>query len=231
MAVKLKDADGNEIEILTLQEQTDMITGAVKAQLGKLSKSLIDDVTKKVSESVTESIGAYEEKRKTESNTDPGDGGGKPAPSIADSPEFKSLARQLQEEKAAREKRDTELKAEREKARAQKLRQDTLEALTTIGFSDAQRAKHALTFLVGEGRVAWDESGEKLLYSDASGDAQLLSDGLKSWSKSDEAKIYLPPRGAGGSGGNAGQPGPRNSGNDSAAEAASALRAVFGIGG
>lgn len=221
----LKDSEGNDVEVLTKAEVAEMVNGAAKTIERKIPK--VEDIATKVSESlkttVDDALKTYDEQRKTEEDK------GKPSPgsppSIEESPAFKALQRQLDDEKKAREKRDAELADERAQARASKLRQRVSDALVEGGV-EAARVKHALHYLVdGEKRVAWDEHDtESLLFKDEKGELLPLSDGLKGWLKSDEAKIYLPPRGAGGSGGAPGASGPRSATNSTAANAAEALR-------
>ena len=73
------------------------------------------------------------------------------------------------------------------------------------------RARHALGVLVdAERRVRWADDGESLLFRTETHDELELGAGLREWLKTEDAKLYLPPRGAAGSGDRPGaQPPPR----------------------
>lgn len=105
----------------------------------------------------------------------------------------------------ARSERDTE----RAKTRDTTLRQRLTDALATAGI-DGVRARHAVGLLVdSEKRVRWSEEGDAVLFRRAEDDDVDLGEGLKHWLKTDDAKLYLPPRGATGSGDRPGAATPR----------------------
>ena len=96
---------------------------------------------------------------------------------------------------------DAEKRAASESARLRdvSLRQKLGEELGKLGI-DGTRAKHAVGFLVdAEKRVGWGED-DSIVFKDADGFEVDLSTGIKSWGSTDEAKMYMPPRGTVGSG-------------------------------
>ena len=220
----LKDAEGNDVEVLAKDDVAEMVTGAVRSQIQKATQKLTQDVAKQVSEGLQETVAAaIEESQKNQPkppNPKPDDDD---KTKIADNPEFRALQKQLEEQRKATERIQAERDAERERAQNTSLQQQALDGLAAVGLTDGARARHALLFLRGSGRLEWDEHGERVLYRDADG-SMPLADGLKNWAASDEAKIYLPPRGAGGSGGSPGSSAPsqKPSGKDEAAAALSA---------
>jgi hypothetical protein len=113
------------------------------------------------------------------------------------------LTRQADE---ARSERDTE----RARGRDAQMRQRLGDALSAAGI-DGVRARHAVGLLVdAERRVRWSEDGTALLFRTDGHDELELALGLREWLKTDDAKLYLPARGAQGSGDRPGaQPPPR----------------------
>ena len=93
---------------------------------------------------------------------------------------------------------------ERQVAQGLKLKETLGETLISAGV-DPKHLKHAMAFLTHEGAVHTDEDGAfKMRLGHLDYD---LQDGIKSWIKTDDAKLYLSPKGAVGSG----QKGPTNS--------------------
>lgn len=133
-----------------------------------------------------------------ETQKKPADGEQQKAASIEEDPRFRSLQKQLSELKNATEAQKREVEAERAKASDMRLRQRLGEMLTENGI-DGPRVKHAIGYLVdAEKRVRLD--GESIVFADANGEPLDGPTGLKAWLSSDDAKLYLPPRGAAGSG-------------------------------
>lgn len=118
----------------------------------------------------------------------------------APSPELRKLQDQItlltRQADEARAERDTE----RARARDSLLRQRVTDALSGIGI-EGVRARHALGLLVdAEKRVRWSEDGGSVLFRTDAHDELDLGLGLREWLKTEDAKLYLPPRGAAGSG-------------------------------
>jgi hypothetical protein len=211
----LLDKDGNEVEVSSKEELaaeldksvSKHLTGALRNQLPKLLAS--DEVSSAMIAKlgIDEKLSTFGEglleKLKTEvPKPPPGDGKGTPEPpKVEDSPAFKAM---LQKQEALQKQLDAEKAAkvaERDKARKQTLRQKSLEALAEHGIT-GKRAQIALNNLLAEGKVKFEsDDSDELLFVDSKGDELPLADGTKSWVESDEdAKMFLPPRGASGSG-------------------------------
>jgi hypothetical protein len=126
-------------------------------------------------------------------------GDGEPAP------ELKKLQDQIAQLTTKAEAAERERDAERARARDTTLRQRLTEALSVAGI-EGVRARHAVGLLVdAERRVRWTEDGQSIAFDDIE-----LAAGLREWLKTDDAKLYLPARGALGSGDRPGaQPPPR----------------------
>jgi hypothetical protein len=97
------------------------------------------------------------------------------------------------------EKADTDRELERKKSLDTALRQTLAENLLAAGV-DATRQKHALGYLVDATRSVYYNDDGKIVFRGVDGLEHDLNDGLSAWVTSDDAKIYLPPRGATGSG-------------------------------
>lgn len=121
------------------------------------------------------------------------------AHSVEDSPAVKSLQKQLAEIKNKNAEIERLRAEEAQKSRDLAMRGKLTEALASHGI-EGTRAKGALALLVdADKRVSCDPDGT-IVFRDANGDALDLQTGLKSWVGGEDAKLYLPPRGAAGSG-------------------------------
>jgi hypothetical protein len=235
MTVKIKDAFGNEHEVLgtddlkTLNddigkrfegfksEQTEMITG-----LGtRLKKDLTGGIGAAVGEALKPTLDAFETKLKSElqpparqdEDDKSKDSKGNSKADKSDDPQVVELKKQI----AQLTKQSTDLtdkfKAAEEKANAEmraradlNLRQTLRKELGKRGISTEEAAEAAELFLYdGKKRVGYSEDGETLVYKDPEKGELPLSQGLETWIKTAEAKLYLPPVGASGSGEKPGQ--------------------------
>lgn len=90
------------------------------------------------------------------------------------------------------------------KSRAQNLRSAVTDALTKVGIP-ADRHKAAIAFLREDNLFNYAENGEgdAPVFRGADGEIPLV-DGIKAWSKTADAKIFMPPLNPGGSGGGPG---------------------------
>jgi hypothetical protein len=114
---KLKDAEGNEIEVLTKDEVAEMVNGAVTSAAKKFPK--VEDIVKKTAEKISESLAptidealkAHDEKRKAErGGNDDDDAAGKKKGEKTPDPQLAAVQSQLADltkkydaEKSARE--------------------------------------------------------------------------------------------------------------------------------
>ena len=105
-------------------------------------------------------------------------------------PEKEAIKQELRQ---LREARETDLAV----ARNLKMKEVLSETLTQNGV-DPRHLKHAMAFLTLEGGVRMDEDGSVKMKLGAL-DYE-LNDAVKSWVKTEDAKLYLAPKGAAGSG-------------------------------
>jgi hypothetical protein len=200
-------------------------------QLDKALTPRLRAVEQKVEKSLAQSFEAFSAKLKTDLASL------LPAPKVeakpdtkkepaAPDPELKKLQDQIgsltKQAEDARAERDTE----RAKVRDATLRQRVGELLATAGI-EGVRARHALGLLVDSERVVrWSDDGDSIIFrAPDRGDVDLEA-GLRNWLKSDDAKLYLPPKGTQGSGDRpaTGGPSSRPSGPPDRREVADGLR-------
>lgn len=113
--------------------------------------------------------------------------------------EFSTMRKQLadtNERIAASEKREAEARARLE---ASELRDRVSKILAPSGI-EGTRFRGAFALIKDRIRKQSDEADAPYVFVDDAGDEVELEPGLKSWIKGDEAKIFVPPSGAGGSG-------------------------------
>lgn len=134
-------------------------------------------------------------------------------PPITDLPEFVEQRKQLE----ALQKRLAD--ADKKAAEAESKRRDTLlrqsvdEALAKAGV-EARLVKQARGYLIDSLKATrFSEDGDSVVMVGGDGEEVELSVGLKSFLKSDEGKLYLPPRGTAGSGERGGGIAPRTDPN------------------
>jgi len=119
--------------------------------------------------------------------------------SWTDSPEYKAMQRRLEASEKQIEQERQEKAAAAAKSQAQSLRTKLSESLAAGGISGKSLQFALGVLLDSEKRVRFDED-ERPLFKTDDGDELPLADGLKVWLKSDDAKVFLPPRGTTGSG-------------------------------
>jgi len=121
-------------------------------------------------------------------------------PPVTEAPEFQELQKQLA--KLTKQNEDSARKAAESEARRRDtlLRQKAHDALVSAGV-DPKRARQALGLLVdADKRIRFaDADSEDIVFVNGD-DTVDLAAGLKAWAKSDDAQIFLPPRGTSGSG-------------------------------
>jgi hypothetical protein len=174
-------------------------------QLDKALTARLRAVEQKVEKTVAQSFDTFSTKLKTElaSLFPPpkaeakADAKKEPVPPDPELTKLKDQVTTLTQQAAdARAERDTE----RAKARDATLRQKLGELLGAAGI-EGVRARHVIGLLVdSEHAVRWSDDGDGLVFRTADrGDVELET-GLRTWLKSDDAKVYLPPKGTQGSG-------------------------------
>lgn len=211
---------------VTEDKFNEMLNRAITARLSSVEKKL----GAQVSEAVNSLFPKLEELVQTKfTQTAPPSQG---EPKLEESPLVKGLQKQLAELQEQNKRSQAERDTERQRARDVALRQRLTEELGKHGI-DSRYVRQAIGFLVdAEKRVRWaDDDGESLVFRDADGSELDLSTGLRSWAKTDDAKIYMPPRGVAGSGDRGGGVSPKQSqqGGIQRGAIGKALLAEFGV--
>ncbi len=121
-------------------------------------------------------------------------------PTFEESPAYTAMRKQLEELTKKQEQAVRERDAEKARSRDMGLRQKVSEALSAAGV-DAARARLALGYLVDAAKIVRyaEDEPEAVVFRASDGD-QDLSAGVRAWLKSEEGKVFLPPRGTQGSG-------------------------------
>jgi hypothetical protein len=121
---------------------------------------------------------------------------------LHETPEWKGMLKKHSDLEQSVKRAEEARAAERAKSRDVALRQTVAEGLVKRGI-DATRAPHALGYVLDAKKLAkyaGDDDDASITFRDADGSEVDLDTGLDGWVKSDDAKIYLPPRGSAGSG-------------------------------
>jgi hypothetical protein len=202
----------------------EQLNRAISARLGEFGKK----IEKTLGESLGTMLGSKLEEFKASitPQADPSKEGSPKAADIESHPFVKGLLKQMSDQKALTEQLKSERDAEKASARDQKLRTKLSDELTKHGL-DPKYVRHAVGVLVdSEKRVRFAaDDGDDLVFHEPAGAVDLAT-GLKGWVKSDDAKIYLPPRGTQGSGG---QPGAKAPMNGQQQQTMSAGKALVGM--
>lgn len=202
----------------------DQLNRAISAKLtdfGKKFEAKVESLTTGITTKVEELFAGLKDslpKPPEPKGGDKGGGGGLSEEAIANHPLFKGLRKQVETLTGKLEASDAEKAELAAKQKSSRLRDAAKEQLLKNGVGEAT-IKQALNHLInGEGRIKYADDGETITFHDEDGAEFDLKTGVKAWVKTDEAKIYLPPRGTkgsghqpgqGGSGGKSGQQGPR----------------------
>jgi hypothetical protein len=112
--------------------------------------------------------------------------------------ELASLKKQLTEYATRADAFERQANDEKTRRRQQDLQKGVLDSLATFGI-DGLRAKAAFAMLKERIRHQ-DEDADEIVMTGEDGVAMDLPIALRTWSKSEEAKIFLPPNGSKGSG-------------------------------
>lgn len=218
-----QDPKGDDAPKYVTEEQLNRAITARFSDFAKKSEKTLADFLGKVETTFAEKLTSLASASRDEEK--PGKGDDPTA-----SPAYKALQKQLDENKAATAKIEAQRAAERAKGRDMGLRQSLTEKLSALGFSGLG-LKHAIGVLVDASKAVRyaDDDGDDVLMRTEDGDMP-LEDGLRQWAKSEDAKLFLPPRGAGGSGNSPGAKGP-NTAPPNARDAASQALVSHLLGG
>ena len=185
-----------EERVIALAAQ--QVSNQLLARTKDIEKRVGETVTKQLSEQFGSFTKSFEEKFAAIAPAGKGDKKGA-APAEGDTA-IATMKRQLDELTKGIQDRDAKLQAADARARSITLRQRTADELAKYRI-EGPRAKAAMAMLISEeGRVAYDDDGETLVFKDDTGTTITLEEGLKSWAKSESAQIFMAPTGARGSG-------------------------------
>lgn len=202
--------EGDSPKFVTVEDLNRAITARQKALESKLDGKFGEFKTS--FETFQASIAEALKPKQEPAKETPGKDKGAPPP-VTEAPEFQDLQKQLkalQLKNDAAEKKAAEAETKRRDAH---LRQQVDEALARAG-ADATRIKHARGLLVDAFKqIRFSEDGDSVVMLDSEGNESDLHAGIKTWLKSDDGKIYLPPRGTTGSGDRGGGSAPRTDPN------------------
>jgi len=191
-------------------------------------------LSKSVEESQTALADSIVERLSKAPNPPPKEGEGGDQGAGDDNAQLTAMQRKFERQMAEMERKvqtaNEVSQRERQSALNVRLRQEASNALASAGV-DGTRINHALGYLVDvEKRISYDDDNSRILFRDEDDMMVPLKDGVTGWSKSDDAKIYLPPRGAQGSGDFKRKKAPTPQGDSEAARKATILSS-FGLMG
>jgi len=165
--------------------------------LAERDKGLLEAFGTHLTTTLDEKLAALkpkEEEPKPKGNEQP-----PPAPKVEDSPTFKALMRKLEQLEQKNAESETKARDAETKRRDTELRTSVLKNLNLNGIT-GERADLALGVLVDAKKlVGYQPDSDEIVFKN--GDEALpIADGLKSWIKTDQAQIFLPPKDTKGSG-------------------------------
>lgn len=184
-------------------EELNKILGAtvnnmLTARLKTFEKQLHEKIGSSIGETLTKTLDEKLAGFKQSAADDEGgkDGKGKKGESV----ELATLRRQMSELTQRTEESDRRYAAERAKNRAATLKDASQSVLATHGI-DGNKFRVAFAVLQQDGRIRYAaDDSDDLVFVDDAGNEVDLAVGLKSWVKTEDAKMFLPPSGTRGSG-------------------------------
>ncbi len=204
---KKKEAEGNTEGGITAEQLTKMVNSAVTSQLGRYRQKADEQFATISNQMATlvEAVSNQPEPTTKEATSEE-------QSQVAS--EYEARMKKMQAEMKKIEnnlaERTRQLQEQESQARDQAARGALRDALAEAGVP-ADRLKQAVGFVYdAEKRVSYDENGELGFSVQESWgvDRLSVSEGAAKFLESDEGKMYLPPRDAGGSG-NEGGPAPK----------------------
>lgn len=188
--------DSTKNEQATSGLTAESVAALVNDVVNKAISARNKDVDKKFQASLSEMMSKFEEKLKA---VVPAPATTSDEPKVEDSPVYKGMQKKFAELQEKFEQSEREKAEERNKARDVTMRQRVADELVKAGV-DPSRTRHALALLVdSEKRVKFDDDGE-IVFRDLDNQELDFATGLRSWAKSEDAKVFMPARGATGSG-------------------------------
>ena len=183
------DGGGDEPKYITEADLSKVLNQAITGHVGRMETRLTKTLGETVGTSIAEALAALNKKPDDKAD-DKGD----------DKPDHKVVLLERKLEKLTTDLATSQAgqEAESSKRKAESLRGDVTSALGDLDMTGA-RLRGAMSLLYAEGRVYIGEDGSHL-FKDAEGVEFPLADGVKAWSSSEEAKLYMPPTNVRGSG-------------------------------
>jgi hypothetical protein len=197
---------------MTIEEFNKSFTQRLQAPLDAFKKQFLTSITGTITETIKAAMPeidaavdakiaaitpAHEDKNK------------RPPPNVADDPLVRGMRQELTDAKNQIKAAQEATALERAKVRDRDLRQRVSDALGDAGVKDPARNRAAVTNLIANKQVSWSDSDEEQINFASDDGAVDLKTGIKGWSKTDDAKIFIAPtntRGSGDLGGGAKSP-------------------------
>lgn len=175
-------------------EITDLINNSINGTVSNLKKLAALDRKKDADELKTSFGALLEEKLAALAPPDPGDNKPGRKGKEGEDRELATLRRQLDELSKTTAESQRVAAAEREKNRNNALRASVAEVLEPLGIT-GMRFKAAYALLQQTGRIRYaDDASDDINFVEETGEVDYRA-GLGSWSKSEEAKMFIPPTG------------------------------------
>lgn len=184
--------NGGDPKFVTQEQLSQVVNAAVSSHVKRLETRMTATIGSAMRDVVAEQLKDVLPKPDDPPPKDPKPDDGKKDPAVA------ALERTVTQLTGKLEKAEG-ARAEEAKQRLQDaLRTSVVKQLGEAGLS-GPHLKGAQAALYQDGRVHVDDSGAQL-FRDDDGTELPLTEGLKAWVGSDDAKLYLPPKGVSGSG-------------------------------
>ncbi len=193
---------------LTADQIVDIVSEVVNKAITARSKSTDSKVEKALSE-----FSKQFETRFSELNKEKTVASGEPK--VEDAPAYKGMQKQLSDLQSKLESAENAKAAERLRGREKDLRARVADDLIKNGV-DPTRVRHAVGLLIDADKKVRhvDDDTDEVVFTDSDDQEVDYKTGLKSWLKSDDAKIYMAARGTTGTGSQR-SPGQNSSKNNS----------------
>lgn len=187
------NGQGGEPQYATL----DQVTDAVSEMINKAITNRNKQVESKMDKMLSDLTAKFEERLKASAPTPSSSA----EPKVEDAPAYKGLQKQLSDMQQKLEAAERAKRSETLRAKDKDLRQRLSDELVKAGV-DPSRVRHAVGLLVdSDKRVRYvDDETDDVVFSDDDNQEVDFKTGLRSWLKSDDAKIYMSARGTTGSG-------------------------------
>jgi hypothetical protein len=191
--------EGTAPKYITSEELNKAVTARLQAFEKSFDKKHKETLSEALKGLVGEIDGLVSTKLETMVAAKSTDGKDKGKSGVEDNPMVLGLKKELADLRTKAEQAEKRAAAEEARAKDIELRRKLGDELGKHGV-DSSRAKMAVGFLIdSDKRARYSDEGE-ILFRDEEGNDLELAAGVKAWIRSEDAKIYLPPKGMHGSG-------------------------------